>query len=171
MNNHGKDWEDELGHSFDALIRSEGVAKIAKMPEPTAPMVMHGKFVRVLCGKAPYDFYGNMRGGQHIAMEAKHNDKRKTSMPIVAKKKKSSGLQEHQLDALAAAAESGCIARIVWNNGGVVMVLGNEQIIIMQRVFADGGRKSIPADLFEVCEQRLSQGVPYHSWLNADGDA
>jgi penicillin-binding protein-related factor A (putative recombinase) len=171
MNNHGKDWEDELGHSFDALIRSEGVAKIAKMPVPTAPRFIRGVMARVLCGTAPYDFYGYMRGGQHIAMEAKHNDKRKTSMPIVAKKKKSSGLQEHQLDALAAAAESGCIARLVWRNGGVVMAIGNDKIMAVQRSYQEGGRKSIPADLFEVVEQRISQGCPYWSWLNADGDA
>ena len=170
MKNLGKVWENELEHSFDALIRSEGLSSLVKMPEPTAPKVMYGKFVRVLCGKAPYDFTGMMKGGKHIAMEAKHNDKRKASLPIIAEKKKGSGLQWHQLGALANVAEHGGIARIVWCNGGVVMAIGNEAIMAVQRSYQEGGRKSIPTDLFVVCEQRISQGCPYYSWLNAEND-
>lgn len=170
MNNLGKVWENELEHSFDALIRSEGLSSLVKMPEPTAPKVMYGKFVRVLCGKAPYDFTGMMKGGKHIAMEAKHNDKRKTSLPIIAEDKDGSGLQQHQLEALAKVAVDGGIARIVWNNGGLPMAIGNEQIIEVCDNYLGGGRKSIPRDLFTICEQRISQGVPYFSWLDLEDE-
>jgi len=167
---NGKRFEKELDHTFDSLMRSEGVAFLARMSEPTAPMCIHGRHARVLCGQAPYDFFGMLKGGKHIAMEAKHNDKRKASLPIIGEKRKGSGLQWHQLQALATVAEHGGIARIVWDNGGVVMAIGNDKIMAVQRMYKDGGRKSIPADLFEVCEQCLSNGVPYIAWLNAESD-
>jgi hypothetical protein len=113
-----------------------------------------------------------MVGGKHIAMEAKHNDKVKTSMPIAPPKKKGKkagdGLQYHQLEALAAVANNGGIARVVWRNGGLVMAIGNAEIIIVHKYYNEGGRKSIPRSLFTVCEQRISNGCPYTSWLNAD---
>jgi penicillin-binding protein-related factor A (putative recombinase) len=168
---NGKRFEKELDHTFDSLMRSEGVAFLARMSEPTAPSPRLGKFGRVLSGTAPYDFYGMMKGGKHIAMEAKHNDNRKASLPIIGEKRKGSGLQWHQLQALAHVSEHGGIARIVWDNGGVVMAIGNDKIMAVQRSYQEGGRKSIPADLFEVVEQRISQGCPYWSWLNTEGDA
>jgi penicillin-binding protein-related factor A (putative recombinase) len=168
---NGKRFEKELDHTFDSLMRSEGVAFLARMSEPTAPSPRLGKFGRVLSGTAPYDFYGMMKGGKHIAMEAKHNDKRKASLPIIGYKKKGSGLQFHQLEALANVALHGGIARVVWCNGGVVMSIGNREILMVHKIYnTKDGRKSIPTNLFVVCEQRVFTGVPYISWLNAEDD-
>lgn len=163
--NRGKPFEKELKFTFDSLIREEGLAWMKQMPVPTAPTKHAGRHLRVLKGKAPFDFYGMMRGGRFIGMEAKHNDEPKTSLPIVAPKRDGSGLQYHQLQSLVDVANDGGMARIVWNNGPETFTMCNEQIIAVFDTYNSGGRKSIPAALFTVCEQKTSQGVPYFDWL------
>jgi penicillin-binding protein-related factor A (putative recombinase) len=168
---NGKKFERELEYTFESMCRSEGVAFLAGMAVPTAPTMHAGRHLRVLSGTAPFDYYGQMRTGIFIGMEAKHNDKVKQSLPIIGPKKKGSGLQYHQLESLSVVASNGGIARIVWDNGGLVMSLGNQAILAVQESYNEGGRKSIPRDLFTVCEQRLSNGIPYTSWLNAQEDS
>jgi penicillin-binding protein-related factor A (putative recombinase) len=166
--NRGKPFEELLERTFDPMIYSDGVSFLAKMPVPTAPTKHAGRHLRVLKGKAPYDFYGMMRGGKFIGMEAKHNDEHHTSLRIVGPTQQGEGLKFHQLEAVAKVAMDGGIARIVWENGGVITHLCNQGILAVHESYNNGGRKSIPADLFEICDHKTSQGIPYVDWLCAE---
>ena len=166
MHNQGRAFEKELEFTFESLCKKENVAFLAGMPVPTAPRMMNGRSIRVLSGKAPFDYYGMTRDGIFIGMEAKHNDKVKQSLPIIAPLKRGTGLQFHQLEALAAVAKNGGIARIVWNNGGLVLNMDNRGILLVHESYNGGGRKSIPRDLFSICEQCIYNNIPYLDWMN-----
>lgn len=82
----------------------------------------------------PAEFLGdNGLVGEHklarvIGIEQKANRDAKSSMRIVGEDGSGSGLQAHQLEALAAVHRSGGIARVLWNNGGIVGVLDGDAI-------------------------------------------
>lgn len=84
-------------------------------------------FVQV--GKAPYDLDGfYLNGGLYIACEIKENGDRHESMKIIPPKKKGSGLQYHQLEALVYAYEAGAIACVVWNNAGEIGIIDGSRL-------------------------------------------
>jgi len=168
MSDKGRSFEKELEATFDSIRIKEDVALIAAMPVPTAPSFVGGRSVRVLKGKAPFDYWGMFKGGRFLGMEAKMTSASKKSLAIVAPLKRGSGLQWHQLEALAAVARNDGVARIVWCNGGLIMNMGNRGILLVHESYNDGGRKSIPRDLFSVCEQRICNGIPYCDWLTVE---
>ena len=163
-----RDFEKKLEGTFESLCLQEDVAFLAGMPVPTAPIMVGRRMYRVLKGKAPFDYYGMVKGGRFIGMEAKHNDEVKKSLPIIGPLKKGTGLQFHQLEALAAVAKNDGIARIAWSNGGLIMNMGNRAILAVHADYNSGGRKSIPRDLFTVCEERICNGLPYTDWLTVE---
>jgi len=175
MKNQGRAFESELEATFDSIRIKEDVAIIAAMPVPTAPSFAGGRSVRVLKGKAPFDYYGMFKGGRFLGMEAKATSKVKKSLAIVGPMRRGSGLQWHQLESLATVARNDGVARIVWCNGGLIMNMGNRGILLAHEVYnaaveSDNkeGRKSIPRDLFSVCEQRVCNGIPYTDWMNVE---
>lgn len=66
--NRGMAFEEQLKWQH-ALYQSRGVAKIDKQYIPSLP-VKDGKWAKVI-GKSTVDFVGEMRGGQHVAFDAK----------------------------------------------------------------------------------------------------
>ena len=162
----GKAFEKEVEFTFAPMCRACGVNFLAFMPVPTAPTMVNGRFYRVLSGKAPFDVYGMMNTGAFIGAEVKHTVKEEKSLAIVAPGKKGSGLQHHQLEALATVAQGGGVARIVWCCGGQLLYLANKEIVSAFDTYGtNGGRKSIPAAMFSECEQKEFGGVPYFDWL------
>jgi penicillin-binding protein-related factor A (putative recombinase) len=135
----GETFEGEIEAEFDSLWRA-GVAMMAKMPMPTRPVKdgQHGPPKMIRCGTAPFDYYGmSLLDARFIAMEAKASDGRPSLRVVLPKivngvkivEGKGNGLKYHQLEALAQVAENGGIARVVWSNGGEVMVLTEKPII------------------------------------------
>ena len=165
MSSNGRDFEKTLEATFDSIRIKEDVALIAAMPVPTAPSFAGGRSVRVLKGKAPFDYWGMFKGGRFLGMEAKMTSAVKKSLAIVGPMRRGSGLQWHQLEALATVARNDGVARIVWNNGGLIMNMGNRGILAVYQDYSDGGRKSIPRDLFSICEERFCNGIPYTDWI------
>ena len=163
--NQGKDFEKEVGFTFPSLCKRKGVAFLSFMPVPTAPIMVHDKWYRVLSGKAPFDVYGSMRTGQFIGAEVKHNVEAKPSLRIVPPEKDGSGLEYHQLAALCLVAESGGIARVVWLNGDRLLHLCNNSLIMAKQAFDDKVRKSIRAEEFDECEQDTADGFPFFDWI------
>ena len=175
MSSNGRDFEKTLEATFDSIRIKEDVALIAAMPVPTAPSFAGGRSVRVLKGKAPFDYYGLFKGGRFLGMEAKSTSKVKKSLAIVGPMRRGSGLQWHQLEALATVARNDGVARIVWNNGGLIMNMGNRAILLAHDIYnlavdsdSKEGRKSIPRDMFSVCETRICNGIPYTDWLTVE---
>lgn len=66
--NRGMAFEEQLKWQH-ALYQRQGIAKIDKQYIPSLP-VKDGKWARVI-GKSTVDFVGEMRGGQHVAFDAK----------------------------------------------------------------------------------------------------
>jgi len=140
------------------LYETKRVAHLARMPVPTAPAPRRGqraRGLRVLSGQAPFDLYGwTCKCAQAVGVELKSTAKKERRLPIVGEGKKGSGIQKHQLDALASLAGCGGVARIVWSNGGEIGVLSNDDILQAQALYAEGGRgtRSIPWGWFRAAE-------------------
>lgn len=129
---------------------------------------IRARIARVFKRKAPYDFRGTLGPGAgppddpgrftriSVVMEAKSNEKPKTSLAIVrdgltgtGKKRTGSGLQEHQLKACAHESRHfGAIAAIVWLNGEQRGVLPPERVQAAWRRFWTRERLSIPWSQF-----------------------
>ena len=71
----GEHWERMIEATCE-YYSQQGVAEIAKTPEPMKPIqsLGKGKFVAVFEKKAQPDYKGTMKGGGAIVFEAKHTD-------------------------------------------------------------------------------------------------
>lgn len=174
----GASFERDLDFVHD-LYRRDGVATVNRLPVPTVPippawLTEHGRLqcggmARRLASRQGYDYSGwfGRRGGTDeepaayaghcIAMEAKVSGKRKSSIAVVPENVKGSGVQIHQLRALADAARDGAIACLVWRCGDPHSrddaetfrgVLLPPAIIAAVEAFDRDGRRSIPRHEF-----------------------
>lgn len=144
MSHIGADFEKEVEAHFP-LIRKRTGAFLYRLYPPTRGAGMRGTMpVFVIVGRAVYDVAGWMRidhdgpagVAQSVGIELKASKQRHSSLPIVGEDGHGSGIQAHQLEALAALHRDGGIARILWNNGGVIGIMYGETI---QKVFYDYG--------------------------------
>jgi hypothetical protein len=135
----GNEFEKRIEPSFKAYAQINR-ARLDFMPLPMTPCgLRHPKMQMPLYipkGKAPFDVYGfapkTIVGKPYaifVGAELKTTAKPEVSLPIVAEGGHASGLAFHQLSALALVAMLGGIARVVWDNGGVIGVLENEAIL------------------------------------------
>lgn len=168
-----------------SLIRQRSKAFLFWLFPPTRCVGMRGTCpVHVIVGRALFDiagwiptsgdFFGeaeavpplpsDQRAAITVGIEVKENGDWHTSMRIIAEDGSGSGLQAHQLEALAAVHRDGGIARVLWSNGGQIGVLGGEEIAAawfnygvsvqaekMRKEPAKGSR-SIPWSLFTVID-------------------
>lgn len=180
----GRDFEREIESGFKAYAAAN-IAMLEMMPVPTAPAhINHPRYnypLYMLSGKAPFDVYGLlMQRGTFVGAELK-STKEKASLPIVAPAKNGDGIQYHQLDALAAVARNGGVARLVWHKEGMVGVLKETQIINVLKNYDEAmkvertgkskapvGSKSIKWEKFEPVEYRqIADGYPRcYDWLD-----
>lgn len=156
----GQDFEERIEPTFDAYSKANR-AYLAFMPVPTKAVMVNGRMYRVGNGSAPFDVYGFVPrsfGGEPeyrpnneyeadpprrpvmnlavmVGAELKATSKHETSLSIVKPKCDGSGLEFHQLDALALLARMGGLARIVWSNAGEVGVLTNEPILAAHAIY------------------------------------
>lgn len=170
--NRGLPFERRIQAEF-SVWEAAGIAHLARMPVPTAPAPRPGDPMRrVATGTAPFDLYGwtmvhwhpNIRAaGMCIGAELKTTYKKRPSLAIAEK----SGLRLHQLDALAALAHAGGVARLVWENGNEVGVLYNAAILEAHERFYEGGRgtRSIPWRLFSLVSEIKVEGQAVLGWL------
>lgn len=150
----GNDFEKRIEPSFVAYAKI-GRAYLDFMPVPTRVIGKRGgmKFpVRVADGKAPFDVYGYAPKAVQVGSatfdiavfvgaELKSSNEPQTSLPIVKPDNHAKGLAYHQLEALALVARMGGIARVVWDNGGEVGILGEAQILHHHLVY-EASRRS-----------------------------
>jgi hypothetical protein len=174
----GSAFENKIAETFPAYAAA-GRAYLDLLSPPMSPCGMRGRRpVFVQAGKAPFDVYGYTRKGVIVVAELKTTGERNPSLPIIADGKHASGLAAHQLAALAQVARCGGIARLVWNNGGEVRALQNEEILVAAAVYEQAtsyspavGAKSIRwerfATVFEV-SMRGTDGL-VQDWLNEEG--
>lgn len=151
------DFEREIGSTLP-LLALIGVAHLDFMPIPMRPLGPFGpgkSMVFVPRSRPPYDIWGYMKGtARAVGVELKSTKNREDRLAIVGPTSDSSGLDYQQLEALATLAKNGGVARLVWNNGGDIGVLCNEQIVTTfeqyQAALSGGpaarGVKSIPFD-------------------------
>lgn len=153
----GKDFERVLALTHTAYA-DHGLARIDKLPVPT---VYAGSGYYRVVARQGYDYIGSfgpnsgpkahpsMYLGLSIAMEAKANDKTKSSLAIVESTKTSGGVSVHQLAALSEGyTEWGMVSAIVWGNGDDLLVLPPDGVVRAMERFQGGERKSIPASDF-----------------------
>jgi hypothetical protein len=176
-------FENEVGLSFPAY-RILNIACLAFMPVPTVPSkarARNGMPYRVLSGKGPFDVYGyTCHDARFVGAEIKMSRKRRTSLPIIGPHQHGSGLQYHQLDALANLAENNGVARIVWSNCGEVGILHSRHINNALKTYEHAmkslashktppsGSRSILWDLFEPVDMTIQDGQAYLDWLKLD---
>ncbi len=182
MAGKGSAFEKRIEPSFK-VYHEAGIARLAFMPVHSivvgpARMLVHTK-------KAPFDVYGYLvSGARMIGCELK-SSVRQRSLHIVRPDAHGSGLQFHQLDALAMLAEAGGISRIVWENEGEVGVIGNESILAAHKLYMTAlasekshrdvkeGRKSIRWERFEHIDQEaVASGgacIDWLRWKNIEG--
>lgn len=166
----GTDFEHRIGESL-AAYRQLGIAALDFMPIPMAPcgvLGKHGNMLYTPKGKAPFDVYGMVMGtGLAVGCELKASSQPDTALAIVAADSGGKGIQAHQLDALALFAGNRAVARLVWNNGGQVGVIGNEAILSVHAAYQTslaaeaGGRppargsRSIRWEMFKVIDTEV----------------
>jgi hypothetical protein len=141
--NSGNEFEKEYESHFPT-IRTKTGAFLFRMYPPIRGTGMRGTMpVFVIVGRALFDVGGwyevdddGLKRAVFIGVELKATKQRHPSLPIIGKDSHGSGLQAHQLEALASLHRNGGIAKVVYNNGGVIGVLDGEQIA---KVFYDYG--------------------------------
>jgi hypothetical protein len=199
----GNEFEQRVAASFPAYAAA-GRAFLDFMPVPTVPchQRMNGLPLWIRKGKAPYDVYGfapttiegatfvmparRLHGSgpitiaQMIGAECKATDAPKDSLPIRQDGEGGgSGLQEHQLQALALLATNGGRAFVLWDNGGEYGRIGNDQILYAAGVYTASrqseargkgrganGSRSIRWEQFERFDYANVGGTVCLDWLN-----
>jgi penicillin-binding protein-related factor A (putative recombinase) len=177
MTSRGTGFEQMIEAGFEGYAKA-WIARLAMMPVPSRVVYVKGRAVVVHTHPAPFDIYGFLiQDGRFVGAELKSTTERAASLPIVGPGKEGSGLQFHQLNALLQVASSGGIARLVWENGGEVGVIGNDKLTVAHSVFSHAlacernnnesppGSKSIRWELFEHLEPAVIGGVPTYPWL------
>ena len=170
----GRAWESALESAHRAYY-DHGLAWVMKLPVPT---VYVGEGRRRVVARQNWDYSGvfgpnagpigheGLYHGLAIAMEAKANDKPKTSMRVVDSTK-TSGLSLHQLGALHMAyMDWGVVSVVVWRNGPDVLVLLPDDLVKAWDLIENGDRKSIPVSMFTECDVcPYPEHPPIHDWL------
>lgn len=127
----GKYFEREL-ETLHARWEAQGVARIRKMPVPTVSLRRRGAGgapARIVVASADPDFYGVLRGGRAVAMEAKRTSRHLKEMSIVERGQKvREGVRVHQLAALAQIQRLGGLVALVWQNDDEIGVLAGPWI-------------------------------------------
>lgn len=181
----GADFEKTLELSFDAYLRAD-LASIDFMPIPTYQTgIKHPTTHQPLLapkGRPPFDAYGYWhKDATMIGGEFKSTYELGTSLKLVMPDKGGDGVQFHQLDALAKLAMKNGLARIVWNNGGMIGVLQGAKIIsayetMLQAIKTESrpgmkapiGSKSIPWSEFRVIQPSIVGQLPIYDWIMLD---
>jgi len=177
----GASFEKEIERSFEGYSRGH-VARLDFMPTPVRQIGMRdGVPMYVRTGKAPFDVYGyRLRDAVMIGAELKANSHPQTSLALVGPEASGSGVQFHQLDALAGLAQAGGMARLVWDNGGEILVLTSAGIVTAWQAFtqaltsersnrtAQPGAKSIKPENFTPVDYTNLNGIIAVDWLLAD---
>lgn len=135
MANH---FEKEIEDLFPAIRKRTG-AFLFRLYPPTRCVGMRGSMpVFVQTGRALFDVAGWLPAvfedlkklknpaAITIGIELKSTTSAHTSLAIIGEDGRGSGLQAHQLEALAAVHRDGGIAKLVWNNGGIVGMLDGD---------------------------------------------
>jgi penicillin-binding protein-related factor A (putative recombinase) len=176
----GSDFEQEIAPSFAAYAQAS-LAWLAFMPLPMYPThIRHpatGQILYARKGRAPFDVYGYTAKGVMVGAEIKANSDPHNALSIVKPDADGTGLQYHQLDALANLATHGGIARVIWCNAGQVGVLENDCLLAAHAVYMTSleaelagnrpakGTRSIPWTQFKPVPLRPVAGLPIHDWL------
>lgn len=166
---------NQFERDFDAkfaTIRKRTAAYLNRLYPPMRVGGMRGSLpCWIQTGRALFDVDGwvpvavdvdgsKVKLARYIGIEQKETSERKTALRIIGEDGSGSGIQAHQLEALASVHRDGGIARILWSNGGIVAVLDGEEIV--QAHFTYGvsvqaekmrkkpalGARSIPWSLF-----------------------
>lgn len=142
------EFEKELAERIPRIRKACGAFLYRLEPKMRCAGTRGTMPIFILVGRALYDFAGwgpaKITGtitfaGQTrevvdlplaitVGMELKDTKQRHPSMRIVGADGSGGGIQAHQLEALAAVHRDGGIARLVWNNGGVVGVLDGDEL-------------------------------------------
>jgi hypothetical protein len=112
-----------------------------------------GWMPRVITNSAGYD----EKIAQAIGIELKSTKQRHPSLRIIGSDGDGSGMQAHQLEALAAMHRDGGIARILWNNGGIVGVMDGEEIAACFHAY----RVSVEVERLKKTPARGARSVPW----------
>lgn len=181
MSTVGDRFERQL-NLVHAQYRAMGVAEIRQLPVPTAAAPRKWQQrgappLRMRSERSPYDFAGHMRAspfrGISVAMESKIDHAAGDASPslkIHGENKTGSGLQFHQLRALAEAHQDGCIAAVVWASGINARILCIPGVVLAGAwaEFRSEGRKSIPAAMgVDVSSPVVGQPRVAIPWLEA----
>ena len=192
----GVAFEKQIERSFEAYAKI-GRAYLDFMPIPMTPCGIRHPHTKaplyIPKGKAPFDIYGHApvetdatkdqkRLSLFVGAELKASNKPETSLAIVKPDAHASGLAYHQLAALALVARLGGIARIVWDNGGQIGVLGNDEVLAAHAIYeaslqtelrgkgrGPSGARSIRWENFRVVDFGNVGGVVCVDWLKLDG--
>jgi hypothetical protein len=122
-------------------------------------------------GRALYDVAGwipveidGRKVAQAIGIELKSTKQRHPSLPIISADGSGSGVQAHQLEALASIHRDGGIARLMWSNGGVIGVMDGDEIA--HTFFSYG--VSLAAEKAHKTPARGSRSVPWGLFREVD---
>ena len=111
------DFEREFHKTYPAVRKRTGAYMFTLYP-PVRPVKAKGKCpMFVMTGKSLFDECGWDKEGRFIGVELKSNQEYKPSLPIVSPDNHASGIDFHQLEALAAVHRDGGHAYLVWKNG------------------------------------------------------
>jgi hypothetical protein len=194
----GGDFEQEIGKTFTAYAKV-GKAYLDFMPLPMTPCGIRHPATRaplyIPRGKTPFDVYGYAPHEPRtaprdnapplavfIGAELKSSKDPETTLPIVKPGSHAHGIAYHQLDALALLARIGGIARVVWNNAGMIGVLDEQRIIAAHAIYQRSlsseqrgngmgpkGSRSLSWEMFQRVEYANVGGTLCIDWLKLEG--
>jgi len=132
MRKRGNQFENWIQNGFAAIRRDTG-AWLVWINPPVTPIGLKGKMpIFAMTGSALFDLGGWTNGARaekaFIGVELKETRQFSPSMPIIRRDRKGSGLQHHQLEALAGLHRDGHLAGLLWSNGGIVGFCGGETL-------------------------------------------
>ena len=161
LRKRSNEFENYIQTGFAAIRQTTG-AWLHWVNPPVCPIGMRGKMpIFAMVGSALYDIGGwtDNTKARHaaIGIELKESGKYKNSIPIIKPEGKGSGVQYHQLEALAALHRDGGLAGLVWSNGGIIGYANGE---VLASAFYD-------YEVSRVCEERgkpVTLGVRSISW-------
>lgn len=207
----GNAFEQNIERSFAGYAHAEiaYLDRMPVPMTPCGRRGAHGEPLYIPKGKAPFDIYGYAPvrvlpwrkeyrfdpkqttlalpvGGWgnlpvFVGAELKATNERSNSLPIVHPNGDGSGLEYHQLDALALVARMGGFARVVWDNGGDYGILREDKIVAVHATYEHSlaterqgkgkgarGSRSIPWSLFEPIEYANVGGTICLDWLKLE---
>ena len=123
-------FENWIQGGFAEVRRSTG-AWLVWINPPVTPIGLKGKMpIFAMTGSALFDLGGwtNAERAEpaFIGVELKETRQYHSSLPIIRRDRKGSGLQHHQIEALAGLHRDGHIAGLLYSNGGIIGWCGGE---------------------------------------------